>query len=166
MKDPFYLPSALLIYLIVTGLLHLTAHAKAVKGSGTLSFGPTETVRVLIILIVLGFAGAAVYVSIVPPVSLLGAIVFGLISVTGTLAFPAEVLTGDTGVSEVKWWGTRTDIPWNQIRQIEYHKGSATTVVLSKSGSKVIHSGWNRDTEQFLKVCERRTGLSVKTTVT
>jgi len=28
-----------------------------------------------------------------------------------------------------------------------------------KDGSKVVHSGWNRDGAAFLEICEQRTGI-------
>jgi hypothetical protein len=159
MKSGLYVPSGLIVYLVVTGLLYATAHAKATRAADALVFGPTTMVRYIIVALILGFAGASFYVSLTPPPSLLGAIVFGLISVSGTLAFPPNVLVTTTGVAEVKWWGAKTVIPWKDVSRIEYHKGPATTVVVSKTGTKVVHSGWNRDTNGFIESCEEKTGL-------
>jgi hypothetical protein len=162
-KSGLYIPSGLIVYLVVTGLLYTTSHAKAIRSADALVFGPTATVRWLIVALILGFAGAAFYVSLTPPPSLLGAVVFGLISVSGTLAFPPDVLVTPTGVAEVKWWGAKTAIPWKEVSCIEYHKGPATTVVLGKHGGRVVHSGWNRDTRGFLTSCEENTGLPATT---
>ena len=163
MKSGLYVPSGLIVYLVVTWLLQATAHAKAVKSADALVFGPTAVVRWLLVALILGFAGATIYVSVTPPPSLAGAIIFGLISIAGTLAFPSDVLVSRTGVAEVKWWGGRTAISWKDVTKIVYHKGPATTVVVSKEGSKVVHSGWNRDTNGFLESCEEKTGLSPTT---
>ena len=163
MKSGLYVPSGLIVYLVVTGLLHATAHAKATKNADALVFGPTATVRWLLVALILGFACATIYVSVTPPPSLAGAAIFGLISIAGTLAFPSDVLVSGTGVAEVKWWGGKTEIPWKDVGRIEYHKGPATTVIVSKAGAKVVHSGWNRDTSGFLESCEEKTGLSPTT---
>jgi hypothetical protein len=164
MKTNIYIPSGLVVYLVVTGLLHATAQAKATRQADALLFGPTITVRWLLIALVLGFACGSLYVSLTPPQSLLGAAIFGLISMAGTLAFPANSLVTETGVAEVKWWGTQKTILWRDVDRIEYHKGPATTVVVSKAGTKVVHSGWNRDTSGFLESCEEKTGLPATTT--
>ena len=163
MKNNLYIPSGLIVYLIVTGLLNATAQSKATRQADALLFGPTETVRWLLIVLILGFACGSLYVSLTPPQSLLGAVIFGLISIAGTLAFPANIVVSGTGVAETKWWGTQKAIPWNDVDRIEYHKGPATTVIRSKDGTRVVHSGWNRDTSGFLASCQERTGLSVKT---
>lgn len=163
MKSGLYIPSGLIVYLIVTGLLRATAQAKATREADVLVFGPTTTVRYLLVALILGFAAATFYVSLTPPPSLLGASIFGLISISGTLAFPANVLVTATGVAEVKWWGAKNSISWKDVSNIEYHKGPATTVVVSKAGAKVVHSGWNRDTSGFLESCEEKTGLSPTT---
>jgi hypothetical protein len=160
MKSGFYVPAGLIVYLVVTGLLHATSHAKAIKSDDALVFGPTATVRWLLLALILGFACATIYVSVTPPPSLVGAMIFGLISIAGTLAIPSDVLVSGTGVAEVKWWGAKTSIPWKDVSRIEYHKGPATTIVVSKDGTKVVHSGWNRDTSGFLEACEKKTGLS------
>ena len=160
MKSALYIPSGLIVYLVITGLLHATAHAKATKDGDALVFGPTTTVRWLLVALILGFAGAAVYVSFTPPSSLLGTIIFGLISIAGTLAFPPDVLVTATGVASARWWGAKTTISWKSVGRIEYHKGPATTVVVGQDGVRVAHSGWNRDTSGFLTICEEKTGLS------
>jgi hypothetical protein len=160
MKSGLYIPSALIVYLAVTGLLHSTAQARATREADVLVFGPTAAVRYLLVALILGFAAATFYVSLTPPPSLLGATIFGLISISGTLAFPPDVLVTASGVAEVKWWGAKTEISWKEVSRIEYHKGPATTVVVSKAGTKVVHAGWNRDTSGFLRSCEDRTGLS------
>ncbi len=159
MKDSLYIPSALIVYLVVTGLLHTTAQAKATRQVDALLFGPTTTVRYLLIALILGFACGSLYVSFTPPQSLPGAIVFGLISVAGTLAFPANIVVTGLGVTEVKWWGAQKTILWEDVDRMEYHSGPATTVVVSKTGTRIVHSGWNRDTSGFLESCERKTGL-------
>lgn len=163
MRSAMYIPSGLIVYLVVTGLLYATAHAKATKSADMLVFGPTSTVRWLGTLSILGFACAAVYVSVTPPPSLAGAVIFGLISIAGTLAFPANVIVNRLEVTEVKWWGAKTVIAWQDVSRIEYHKGPATTVVVSRAGAKVVHSGWNRDTSGFLESCKEKTGLSPTT---
>ena len=162
MSSGLYVPSGLIVYLVVTGLLHATAQANATRQADALLFGPTTTVRWLFIALILGFACGSLYVSLTPPRSLLGAAIFGLISMAGTLAFPANILVTGTGVAEIKWWGAQRRIPWRDVDRIEYHRGPATTVVLSKSGTRVVHSGWNRNTKGFLTSCEERTGLSAK----
>jgi len=163
MKSGLYIPSGLIVYLVVTALLHATAHAKATREADARVFGPTAAVRYLLVALILGFAVATLYVSLTPPPSLLGAVIFGLISISGTLAFPPEVLVTATEVAEVKWWGAKTAISWKDVSRIEYHKGPATTVVVSRAGAKVVHSGWNRDTSGFLESCEEKTGLSATT---
>jgi len=163
MKSGLYIPSGLIVYLVVTGLLRTTAHAKAAKSVDALVFGPTTTVRWLLVAMICGFACGAIYSSVVPPQYLAGAVIFGLIAIAGTVAIPSNVLVSGTGVTEVKWWGARTTIPWKDVSRIEYHKGPATTVVVSKTGAKVVHSGWNRDSSGFLESCEKKTGLSATT---
>lgn len=163
MRSALYIPSGLIVYLVVTGLLHSTAQSKATQQADALLFGPTTTVRWLLIALIVGFACGSIYVSVTPPRSVIGAVIFGLISVAGTLAFPANVLVTGTGVSEVKWWGVQKMIPWKNVDRIEYHRGPATTVVLGRDGTRVVHSGWNRDTNGFLVSCEERTGISATT---
>jgi hypothetical protein len=163
MNGALYIPSGLVVYLVVIGLLQATAHAKAIRNGDVLVFGPTLAVRVLLIALIIAFACATVYVSLTPPPSLSGAGIFGLITVVGTMAFPSDVLVSRTGVAQVRWWGAKTAIPWKDVSRIEYHKGPATTVVVSRAGLKVVHSGWNRDTKGFLQSCEERSGLSATT---
>jgi hypothetical protein len=148
------------VYLVISGLLRATAHAKAKKNADALVFGPTATVRWLLVAIIGGFACATVYVSVIPPSSPIGTVIFGLIAIAGTLAFPSEVFVSTTGVAQVGWWGRKTSIPWKDVSRIEHHRGPATTIVVSRTGMKVVHSGWNRDKTAFLQSCEEKTGLS------
>jgi len=160
MRNALYVPSGLIVYLVITGLLHATAHAKATKNDDELVFGPTPMVRSLLVVLILGFAAAAIYVSLTTPSSLLGTIIFGSISIAGTLAFPPNILVTASGVASVKWWGKKTVVFWRSVSRIEYHKGPAATVVVGQHGARVVHSGWNRDTSGFLLACEEKTGLS------
>jgi hypothetical protein len=163
MRSGLYVPSGLIVYLVVTGLLHVTAQTKATRQADALVFGPATVVRYVLVALILGFTAATFYVSLTPPPSLLGAVIFGLISIAGTLAFPPDVLVTASGVAEVRWWGTKITIPWKDVSRIEYHKGPAATLVVSKAGAKVVHSGWNRDTSAFLEICQEKTGLSATT---
>jgi len=155
-----YIPSALIVYLAVNGLLHATANARAKREMDDLIFGSTKTIRLILISLILGFTCGAVYVSLTQPPILIGAVIFGLIAAAGTFAFPSKIVASRISVCEIKWWGSRTEIRWNDVDRIEYHQGPSTTVVRSKSGGRVVHSGWNRDTKGFLTLCEQRTGLS------
>jgi hypothetical protein len=154
-----YVPSGLIVYLVITGLLYATARTKALRNADSLVFGPTETVRWLLVVVIVGFACGAVYVSITPPPSLGGAIVFGLLSTAGTLVFPSDVFVTATEVAEVRWWGSKTAIPWEDVIRIECQKGQGTVTIVSQTGVRVTHSSWNRDTEGFLMSCREKTGL-------
>jgi hypothetical protein len=70
MRGAPYVPAGLIVYLVVTGL-------KARRVGRSLDFGPTAVVRWLLLALIVGFAGAAVYFSITPPPSLLGSVVSG-----------------------------------------------------------------------------------------
>ena len=153
---PAYVPSALIVYLVVTGLLHSTAHTRAGRDKEDLIFGPTSTLRIMLLVLIVGFTCGAIYVSVSEPPFLLGGVIFGFIAVAGTFAFPSKIVVSSRKLSEVKWWGIRTEIQWKDVSRIEYHRGPSTTVVRSKSGEKVVHSGWNRDSNGFLTECERR----------
>lgn len=155
-----YIPSALIVYLVVTALLYATANTRAKREKGNLTFGPTAIIRTTLIVLIFGFAGGAVYVSLTEPPLLIGAAIFGLIAIAGTFAFPSKIVVSDSSVSEIKWWGTRVEIPWKDVSNIEYHEGSSTTVVRGNKGARVVHSGWNRDTIEFLRLCEQRARLS------
>src|SRR3954449_8137025 len=100
--------SGLLVYLVVTGLLHVTAHAKAVRTNGGIGFGPTGTIQFLVAALTLCFACAAIYSAHSSDV--LGAIVFGVISSSGLFAFPSNIVVDGTGIVESTWWGRRKHI--------------------------------------------------------
>jgi hypothetical protein len=158
-----YISSALIVYLVVTGLLHATAHARAKEESDdSLIYGPTALVRAILIILILGFTFGAVYVSVSRPPLLVGTAIFGFIAVAATFAFPSKIIVRRRSISEIKWWGTTIDIPWADVSRIEYHRGPSTTVLRGKHGGKVVHSGWNRDSVGFLKICEQRTGRSAQ----
>lgn len=158
-----YISSALIVYLVVTGLLHATAHARAKQESDdSLIYGPTALVSAILIIIILGFTLAALYVSVSRPPLLIGTAIFGFIAAAGTFAFPSRIVVRRSSVSEIKWWGSKIDIPWTDVSRIEYHRGPSTTVLRGKVGGKVVHSGWNRDSVGFLKICEQRTGRPVQ----
>ena len=161
MKSSLYIPSGLIVYLVVTGLRNTTAQTKARRQADALLFGPTDVVRRLLIVMILGFACGSIYVSLTPPQSLLGAIVFGSIAMAGTFAFPANIIVNSTEVVQARWWGAQRAISWKEVNRIEYHKGPATTVVIAMDGRRIVHSGWNRDTEGFLAWCEEKTGIAV-----
>lgn len=158
MRDS-YIPSALIVYLTVSGLLHAAAHSKAKRTSNGLTFGPTLTIRLLLMGGIFGFACGAIYVALTPPQSLLGGLIFGLISVAGTIAFPADIALTQSSVESTRWWVSRTTILWTDVQRIEYHKGQSMTVIFSKHGPKTVHSGFNRDSKGFLANCENRTGI-------
>ena len=134
-----YTPSALIVYLAVNGLLLATASARAKREMGDLIFGPTGTIRLILILLILGFTCGAVHVSLTQPPTLIGAVIFGLIAAAGTFAFPSKIDAGHISVSEIKWWGSKIEIRWNGVSRIEYHQGPSTTVVRSKDGGRVVH---------------------------
>jgi hypothetical protein len=163
MKNDLYVPSGLFVYMAVSGLLHSTAASKATKDGDALLFGPTMIARCILLAGIVGCSGAAVYLSLTTPSSLQGIIVYGLISIVGTLAFPHNVVVTPTNVISIRWWGHKTTIPWKNVSRIEYHKGPMRTVVVGKNGARVVHSSWNRDTDCFLTYCEEKTGLSITT---
>ena len=162
-----YISSALIVYLVVTGLLHATAHAKARQEPDSLIYGPTALVKAVSVIVILGFTFGAVYVSVSQPPLPIGTAIFGFIAVAGTFAFPSKIVVSRSSVSEIKWWGTRTDIRWPDVSRIEYHRGPSTTVLRGKDGSKVVHSGWNRDGAGFgdLRTTDRHTVAGQRTVV-
>ncbi len=66
MKSVLYVPSGLVIYFVVTGLLYVTEREKATRSGDALIFGPMPIVAWLIVVLIVGFAGAACYVSLYP----------------------------------------------------------------------------------------------------
>jgi hypothetical protein len=75
------------------------------------------------------------------------------------LAFPPDVLATNLGVSEVRWWGAKTVIAWKDVVRVDYNPLPGTAVVVSRSGTRVVHSSWNRDQSGFLEACLEHTGL-------
>lgn len=162
MKSPEYIPAALLVYLAISGLLRSAATAKA-KGEGDkLAFGPTATFHLLGIVAIIGSAGASLYLALIHPPLLLGVAIFGFISLSGTWAFPPQILAGADGLQQIKLWGSTVTMRWADIRRVEYHKGPATTVVADKNGRKIVHAGFNRDSSGFQDLCQQRTGLKIE----
>lgn len=102
-----YIPSALIVYLAVNGLLHATASARTKREMDDLIFGPTGTIRLILILLILGFTCGAVYVSLTQPPILIGAVIFGLIAAAGTFAFPSKIVSSHISVSEIKCWRSK-----------------------------------------------------------
>jgi hypothetical protein len=162
MSGNLYIPSGLIVYFVVTGLLGATARSRAKQNRDVQVFNALPSIRVLLVTLIGGFAATTLYLSFKPSPYVTGALIFGAISIIGTVAFPSEVLITREEVIEVKWWGAKTAIPWHDVREIEYHEGSATTVLVSKAGMRVVHSGWNRDTGGFLTRCKENTGLVPK----
>lgn len=122
-------------------------------------YGPTLPVRTILFIAVSGFTCGAIYAAMIHPPLLIGVTIFGFIAVATTFAFPSNILVSRNSVSEIKWWGTKTEIQWKDVSRIEFHKGPSTTVIRGRGGGKVVHSGWNRDTRGFLKACEERAGI-------
>ena len=162
MSRSAYVPAALLVYLAVTSLLRASAASAARRRGGALIFGPMPVVRVLLLLIIVGFALASLYVVVVPPSSITGAIIFGAISLAGTLAFPAEIVASPNGLEQIKWWGSRVSMLWSEVRQVDYHKGPATTIVTDRGGHHIVHAGFNRDGDGFRRYCKEHSHLHIE----
>jgi hypothetical protein len=161
MTNDLFVPSGLLVYLIIAALINVSAHTKAVRAKDTLLFGPTLMIRLLFIAIVLGFSAGAIYVAFETPPYPMGVVILGIISILGTIGIPPNILVTSTEVIESKWWGSKSTIPWKDISRIVYRKKSHETVVIGKAGDRVVHSGLNRDSIGFRTYCEKRTGQKV-----
>jgi|GEM_PF-4962008 hypothetical protein len=158
MTNDLYLPSGLMVYLIIAALINISAHAKAAHAKDTLLFGPTVMIRLIFIAIVFGFFSGAVYVAFETPPYPVGVVILGVISIIGTIGIPPNILVTSTDVIESKWWGKRSTIPWKDVSRILYLQETHETVVIGKSGTRVVHSGFNRDSNGFQEICKRRTG--------
>jgi hypothetical protein len=139
--------------MFVAALLNATTRTKAVYRGESLVFGATTFIRYSLPVIVGGFAVASVYGFIVSGQYIVPALIFGLIAIAGTFGIPSDIVVTKDAVKEIKWWRSTVIILWTEVKRIEHHKGPATTIVISNAGKRVTHSGWNRDTIQFLKIC-------------
>jgi len=160
MTNDLYLPSGLMVYLVIAVLINVSAHARAVRAKDTILFGPTVMIRLLFIAIVLGFSSGAVYVAFETPPYPIGVMILGVIAIIGTIGIPPNILVTRTEVIESKWWGWKSTILWKDVSTIIYRQESHETLVIGKSGNRVVHSGFNRDSSGFLEIIKTRTGLS------
>jgi hypothetical protein len=159
-----YVPSGLIIYLVVTGLLRQASKSNAKKDGNVLIFDGTPTIKATVILFTVGFALASLYVSLTPPVTIVGSVVFGLIAVAGAYCFPAPIFVGPEGVEQSRWWGGGTvSMSWDSLTRIEFHKGPGTTVLIDRAGHKIVHAGFYCGRAEFLDVCQRRAHIDMIT---
>jgi hypothetical protein len=154
-----WIPSTLLTYLVVTGLVKSAATAKAKRRGDVISFGPLATIRTLLGVATVGFATASIYACFGSPRSSVAASIFALISVSGALGVPSEIMVSEEGIKQIKWWGATLFMAWPIVTTIEVHKGSSTTIVRDSMNRKIVHSGFNRDPQSFREICQQRTHL-------
>jgi hypothetical protein len=163
MQHATYVPSGLIIYLVVTGLIRQASKSNAKKDGNVLIFDATPVIKATVTLFIVGFALASLYVSLAPPATIVGAVVFGLIAVAGAYGFPAPIFVGPMGVQQSRWWGGTVSISWDSLTRIEFHKGPVTTVLIDRAGHKIVHAGFHRGRAEFLDVCQRRAHIDVIT---
>ena len=72
------------------------------------------------------------------------------------------VVITDEGVTGTSLWGRKTHIPWKDVASLEFNTGKSLTVVVSRDGTKVCHSGFHYDQARFEQEIKRRTGLLMK----
>ena len=72
------------------------------------------------------------------------------------------VVTTAEGISGPSMWSQKTFIPWSQVKEIEFNKGSRVTKVVGISGTKIYHSGFHADPERFRQELKQRTHLPIK----
>ena len=150
-----YIPSSLLIYGIVGGLLSSARNAKVKTVSAAEVFDAKPTLKALIIVVAVGFAVGSFFMLFISPPFWWGAILFALFSLCGIVGFPNPIILTTEKIEEVKWWGRQTSISWSDVAKIEFHKGPTTTIVIAKDGKKIAHSGFHVATELFRKECVR-----------
>jgi hypothetical protein len=149
------IPSGLLIYGIISGLLSSARNAKVKTIGSAKVFDAKPTLKALIILAAFGFAIGSFFVLFIRPPSWPGAILFACLSLCGIVGFPNPIILTAERIEEVKWWGRQTSIRWSDVERVEFHKGPTTTVVVAKNGKKISHSGFHAATEQFREECSR-----------
>ncbi len=159
-----YIPAGLLTYTVVTGLIASARTTKAKLSGTTQIFDAKPSLKALGVLCIVGFSVASIYVLVTPPRSLFGSIVFALIAFSGFVAFPSSIFLTSDGVQQVKVWGKHIYFMWRNVAKIEFHKGSDTTVLTSRNGQRVVHTGFHVASEQFREECVRRSNAPLIST--
>ena len=155
MQNPIYIPSGLTVYLVVTALLSNARRRKSRRKGNTNVFDGSAMLRALLVVFIIGFAAAALYVSVNPPRSVLGTTLFAFIALAGLFGFPSPIFLGPKSVEQHFWWGGNITMNWNDVVHVEFHKGPTTTVIRDHKGRKIIHSGFHCDTQLFLDLCQK-----------
>ena len=157
-----YIPGALLIYGAVHWFLNNAATRKAKLEAGNLVFDATLPLRLFLGLVTVGFGAGSLYCWFIHPF-LAGAIVYSALAVGGIFAIPSVITVAASGVTESSWWGRTKTITWSDIGKIVYHQGPATTVITSKNGKSIAHSGFHRDSELFRAECLKHARVRLET---
>jgi hypothetical protein len=161
MNHTAYIPSGLLIYTVVSGLLTSARSSKAKLSGATEVFDASPLLKAFMIFVTVGFAGGSFFMLFIPPPSRLGSGLFAFFSLCGVIGFPNPIILTPEKIEEVKWWGRLTSIKWADVAKVEFHKGPTTTVVIAKDGRRIAHSGFHAATEQFRENCARLSHHSI-----
>jgi hypothetical protein len=164
MNGSNYIPVGLLTYTVVTGLMASARTAKAKLSGTTEVFDAKPSLKALLVLCIVGFSFGSIYVLMTPPRSLFGSIVFALIAFSGIIAFPAPIFLTSDGVQQVKFWGKHIYFTWPNVTKVDFHKGPFTTVLISSSGQRVVHTGFHVASEHFREECVRRSQVPLVST--
>ncbi len=158
-----YVPSGLTTYLVVTWLLRAAQKGKVKTKDGALVFDCIVSMRVLLLLLIVGFGAGCFYIAFVLRdvwfSALCVALSFGL-----TIAYPSPISIDDHKIQINRWYASPKCIAWVDVKRLEYHGGPLTTIVVGPSGKKIAHTAIYGGTSAFQSACERHTGLKIRRT--
>lgn len=155
-----YIPSGLTVYLVVTWLLKAAQRGKVKVERGTLSFDCVLGMKLIFILAGVGFLAGSFYTAFALK-DIWFSVLYAGISLAAAVAYPSKIILDNVKVQVNRWFGPPTSIQWRDVKQIEYHRGPVTTVVIGKCGKKIAHTGFHSDPGTFRTECERHTGLKI-----
>jgi hypothetical protein len=157
-----FLPSGLIVYLVVHRLLDAAQAGRARKDGTASLFEVSKAIRSLVVLATVGSGLAAAFILATGRRDITGLLIFGILMVIGLLSYPAVIIVNENGVREQTWWQGGRLIPWSKVARIEYHRGPRTTVLVSEDGKKISHTGFHSGSAEFREMCIRSTGLKMQ----
>jgi|GEM_PF-5521532 hypothetical protein len=158
-----YVPTGLATYLVVTWILRAAQKGKVKGKEGVLFFDCLFFLRVLLMVLIFGFAAGSFYTAFFLK-DVWFSILCACLSLGVTIAFPSPISLDETKIQINRWYAPPKAIHWADVTRLEYHRGPMTTVVVSKSGSKIAHTAMHSDSPVFQSECQRRAGIKMKTT--
>ncbi len=144
------------IFAFVSFVTLSAARTKAVRAGGIVDFGAPPAIRVLSILLPLGFLSAFLLVLFLRPFEY-GSLTLLVVGILALFGVPSELKVSPEGVYEKYWWKPAKTMGWKEVETVNYNTSSGSIELRSFGGTKIAHSRLNRDRDEFAQICRKYT---------